>query len=70
MNAKVMFLAGDARLQAAPLVIVPKKAFVARGAENAVWVVRGGAAHRVAVTTGRELQDGIEIRTDCTAANW
>jgi RND family efflux transporter MFP subunit len=63
MSAKVMFLAGDARLQAAPLVIVPKKAIVARGAENAVWVVRGGAAHRVAVTTGRELQDGIEIRS-------
>ncbi|HXZ88209.1 MAG TPA: efflux RND transporter periplasmic adaptor subunit [Candidatus Binataceae bacterium] len=63
MSAKVTFLAGDARLQAAPLVTVPKKAIVSDGMGKAVWVVRGSEAHRVTITTGRELQDGVEIHS-------
>jgi hypothetical protein len=47
----------------APLVIVPKKAIVTDGAASAVWVVRDDAAYRVAITTGREFQDGIEVRS-------
>ena len=62
MSAKVMFLAGDAPLQAAPLVIVPKKAIVARRPANAVWVVRGGAAHRVA--TPEDLREAGELGFD------
>ena len=48
---------------AAPTILVPKKAIVADGAASAVWVVRDGTASRVAITIGRELQDGVEVRT-------
>src|SRR6266446_2540525 len=67
MSAKVTFMAvegGPNSVRAsAPLVIVPKKAIVTDGAASAVWVVRDDAAYRVAITTGREFQDGIEVRS-------
>jgi RND family efflux transporter MFP subunit len=63
MSAKVTFLAGDQSAQTAPLIIVPKKAIVTTGSANSVWVVRDGTAYRVAITTGRELQDGVEVRS-------
>jgi hypothetical protein len=44
------------------MVLVPKKAIVSDGATSAVWVVRGGVARRIAITAGRELQDGVEVR--------
>jgi RND family efflux transporter MFP subunit len=62
MSAKVMFLTGSRRPQVAPLVIVPRKTIVADATGSAVWVVHDGAAYRVAINTGRELQDGVEIR--------
>ncbi len=67
MSAKVTFMAvegGPNSVRAsAPLVIVPKKAIVTDGAASAVWVVRDDAAYRIAITTGREFQDGIEVRS-------
>jgi RND family efflux transporter MFP subunit len=66
MSAKVTFLAEnqspDQRTQTPSMVLVPKKAIVSDGAASAVWVVRGGVARRVAITAGRELQDGVEVR--------
>jgi HlyD family secretion protein len=62
MSAKVSFMAAEGFARTAPLVIVPKKAIVTDGGTSAVWVVRDGAAHRVAITTGREFQEGVEVR--------
>ena len=44
-------------------VIVAKKAIVTEGAASAVWIVRDGAAYRIAIVTGREFQDGVEVRS-------
>jgi RND family efflux transporter MFP subunit len=75
MGAKVTFMAVDASppvqsggdggtgQQAPALVIIPKKAIIMDGSASAVWVVRDGIANRVAITTGRELQDGVEVRS-------
>jgi HlyD family secretion protein len=63
MSAKVMFLTGGTAAQAVSLLTVPKKAVVETASGKVVWVVRNGEARRVVVTTGPELQDGIEIRS-------
>jgi HlyD family secretion protein len=63
MSAKVVLLAGDLHARVAPLVTVPKKAIVTNGAGKAVWLVRNGVAHRIAISTGREFQDGVEVRS-------
>ncbi|MGA9723084.1 MAG: efflux RND transporter periplasmic adaptor subunit [Candidatus Binatus sp.] len=62
MSAKVTFQSIVTQAAAAPMVLVPKKAIVADGAANSVWVVRGDTAHLVAVVVGREFQDGVEVR--------
>jgi RND family efflux transporter MFP subunit len=62
MSAKVTFLADQSQAPATRLVIVPKKAILNDGAASAVWVVRDGAAYRIPITTGREFQDGVEVR--------
>jgi HlyD family secretion protein len=62
MSAKVSFMAGESRVPTARLVIVPKKAIVTDGIARAVWTVRDGAAYRIAIVTGRDFQDGVEVR--------
>ena len=62
MSAKVTF---DAVRQSAvqqPLVLVPKKALVGEGAGSYVWVVRDSRITQVPVVTGREFQDGLEVK--------
>jgi HlyD family secretion protein len=61
MSAKVTFLTSDIRAPSAALIVAPKQAIVSRFGESTVWVVRDGSAHRVAIKTGSELQDGVEI---------
>src|SRR5262249_40123038 len=62
MSAKVSFLGGSAAKQEAPaLVLVPKKAIVEEGGQKYVWIVRADAAHRMAVSLGREYQDGVQV---------
>jgi hypothetical protein len=63
MSAKVTFLASTPTKQEAPLVLVPKKALIGDSNPNSVWVVRNGVAIRTPVTTGREFQDGIEVKS-------
>jgi HlyD family secretion protein len=63
MSAKVTFMAGEGRAPTARLVIVPKKAIVTDGVASAVWTVRDGAAYRIAIVTGREFQDGVEVHS-------
>jgi len=62
MSAKVTFQSIMTQKAAAPMVLVPKKAIVTEGNASSVWVVRGDAAHTVAVVLGREFQDGVEVR--------
>jgi RND family efflux transporter MFP subunit len=62
MSAKVTFMAGEGGVRTARLIIVPKKAIVTDGAASSVWVVRDGAAYRIAIAPGREFQDGVEVR--------
>lgn len=61
MSAKVAFLAAETPRGLASTVIIPRKALVTDAMGNAVWTVRDGLAHRVAIEPGRELQDGVEV---------
>ncbi len=62
MSAKVSFLAGTPNEQTKPLVIVPKKAIVGENNQTAVWIVRDGQVHLTSIVTGREFQDGVEVK--------
>jgi HlyD family secretion protein len=62
MSAKVTFLAKAASTQeAAPLVLVPKKAVVTESGRSFVWVVRGDRIRRTEISLGRDFQDGVEV---------
>ena len=62
MSAKVTFLSSASQTREAPLVLAPKKAIVNEAGANSVWLVREGKAARVPIVTGREFQDGVEIK--------
>jgi RND family efflux transporter MFP subunit len=62
MSAKVTFQSIMTQAAAAPMVLVPKKAIVADGVANSVWIVRGDTIHQAPITVGREFQDGIEVK--------
>jgi len=62
MSAKVTFQSITTTFAAAPMVLVPKKAIVTEGSASSVWVVRGDTIHQVPIVTGREFQDGIEVK--------
>lgn len=62
LSVKVTFLAGPAKQQTSPLVVVPKKAVVGEGRETTVWVIRNDHATKVPVILGREFQDGFEVK--------
>ena len=62
MSAKVTFQSIMTETAAAPIVLVPKKAIVTDGNNDSVWVVRDNIAHLVAITVGREFQDGVEVK--------
>ncbi len=62
MSAKVTFLAKSASTQeAAPLVLVPKKAIVTKSGRAFVWTVQGDRIRRTEVSLGRDFQDGVEV---------
>jgi RND family efflux transporter MFP subunit len=63
LSVKVTFLAGPPRVQGGDLVIVPKKAVVGDAPNQSVWIVRDGAAQRLSIVTGREFQDGFEVKS-------
>ena len=62
MSAKVTFDAVRQSSIQQPLVLVPKKALVGEGAGSYVWVVRDSHISQVPVVTGREFQDGVEVK--------
>jgi RND family efflux transporter MFP subunit len=61
MSTKLTFLAKAAMSQAAPLVLVPKKAVVTQSGRSYVWLVRDDHAYRTEVSLGRDFQDGVEV---------
>ena len=63
MSAKVTFQSIMTQKVTAPMVLVAKKAIVTEGNASSVWVVRGDAAHSIAIVLGREFQDGVEVRS-------
>ncbi len=62
MSAKVTFQSITTNSAAAAMVLVPKKAILTEGSASSVWVVRGDRIHQVPIVTGREFQDGIEVK--------
>jgi multidrug efflux pump subunit AcrA (membrane-fusion protein) len=62
MSAKVTFQSITTTSAVAPMVLVPKKAILTEGSASSVWVVRGDTIHQVPIVTGREFQDGIEVK--------
>jgi RND family efflux transporter MFP subunit len=63
MSVRVNFSTGDAtRADRKPTLLVPKKAIMIEGESSYVWTIRDGAAARVSIKRGRELEDGVEVR--------
>jgi len=52
-----------ARVQPAPVVLVPKRAVTEQNGRSHVWVVTGGSAVRRPVTLGADRLDQIEVRS-------
>ena len=44
------------------MLLVPKKALISDGNAVSVWTVRNGAAERVAIKRGRDLEAGVEVK--------
>jgi RND family efflux transporter MFP subunit len=51
------------RTEAAPIVLVPRRALTGPAGQSFVWVVTGGTALRRPVTLGAERLDQIEVRS-------
>ena len=62
MSVRVNFSTSATRADQRPTLLVPKKAIVPEGGESYVWTIRDGAAARVPIKRGRELEDGVEVR--------
>ncbi|MGO9059236.1 MAG: efflux RND transporter periplasmic adaptor subunit [Candidatus Binataceae bacterium] len=62
MSVRVSFSATPAGAQEKLLLLVPKKALIADGNAVSVWTVRNGAAERVAIKRGRDLEAGVEVK--------
>jgi RND family efflux transporter MFP subunit len=50
-------------VEAAPIVLIPKRAVMEQGGTSIVWIVTNGTAARRAVTLGRERLDQVEVRS-------
>jgi RND family efflux transporter MFP subunit len=62
MSAKVTFLDKETSAQERqPVTVVPKAALFERNGGSFVNVVKDGVAHTVAVKTGREIADAVEV---------
>lgn len=61
MGVKVSFLQDRPAGEAVARISVPKSALKSDGGQAYVWLLRDGAAHRVAVVRGAETELGVEI---------
>jgi RND family efflux transporter MFP subunit len=62
MSVKVSFLESKPAANETPGMTVPKSAVKTEGAESFVWTLRDGAARRVPIVRGREIEAGIEVK--------
>lgn len=62
MSVRVNFSTDATRSDQKPTLLVPKKAIMTEGGASYVWTIRDGAASRVPIKRGRELEDGVEVR--------
>ncbi len=62
MSVRVNFSTLATRAGQRPTLLVPKKAIMTEGEASYVWTIRDGAAERVPIKRGRELEDGVEVR--------
>jgi RND family efflux transporter MFP subunit len=63
MSAKITFMAAAASSQQQPIIVIPKSTAIKSGRETFVWTVSDGAARRVPILIGRELETGLEIKS-------
>ncbi|MGA2409297.1 MAG: efflux RND transporter periplasmic adaptor subunit [Candidatus Binataceae bacterium] len=63
MSAKIIFLAAPVDPSQQPTVIIPKNTAIKTGSESFVWTVRDGIAHRTPIVTGREFENGVEVKS-------
>jgi RND family efflux transporter MFP subunit len=62
MSVRVNFSASAVRTEQKPALLVPKKAIMTEDHASYVWTIRDGAAARLPIKRGRELEDGVEVR--------
>lgn len=62
MSVRVSFSVAPAGTEEKSLLLVPKKALITEGNVVSVWTVRDGAAERVAIKRGRDLEAGVEVK--------
>jgi len=62
MSVRVSFSVAPAGTEEKSLLLVPKKALITEGNAVSVWTVRDGAAERVAIKRGRDLEAGVEVK--------
>jgi hypothetical protein len=63
MSAKIIFLAAPVSAVQQPIVVIPKNTAIKFGHESFVWIVRDGLAQRVPILIGRELENGVEVKS-------
>jgi RND family efflux transporter MFP subunit len=63
MSAKITFLAAAAGSARQPIIVIPKSTIIRNGRETYVWTVDAGSARRVPIVLGRELENGLEVKS-------
>lgn len=69
MGAKVSFLSAARSAVGTPTLSIPKSALLTAEGKSAVWVLRDGAVHRVAVTPGAATELSVEISSGLTSGD-
>jgi RND family efflux transporter MFP subunit len=62
MSAKITFVAAVAKSQQ-PTVVIPKNTAIKTGGKSFVWIISGGAARRIPIVSGRDLETGLEVKS-------
>jgi RND family efflux transporter MFP subunit len=63
MSAKITFMVAAAGSPQQPIIVIPKNTALKDGRETLVWIVEDGVARRVSVLTGRELENGVVVKS-------
>jgi RND family efflux transporter MFP subunit len=66
MSAKITFMAAAAGPAQQPTIVIPKSTVIKEGSETFVWTIDAGAAQRVHILAGRELENGVEVKSGLT----